>query len=179
MRSPEGRLAVGVVAAVACAAVLGGCEWFSTMSRTDAIQPHETAPMPPPEHAVPLDGHPEFDLTTVEGVMANPMPPDAASVERGRAWFETYCAVCHASDGLGKGPISDKFPAIPPVAGSVRFSDAYLFGLITEGRGLMPGYARIPAQARWDVVNYLRTMFPAIATPAPATPAGTPAGTAP
>jgi mono/diheme cytochrome c family protein len=189
MRSPETRLAAGFLAAILCAVAAGGCEWFSTMSRTEAIQPHETAPLPPPEHAVPLDGHPEFDLTTVEGLVSNPVAADAASVERGRAWFETYCAVCHASDGLGRGPISDKFPAIPPVAGAVRFSDAYLFGLITQGRGLMPGYARVPAAARWDVVNYLRSMgfgpgpASAPATPgaagAPATPGGSPAATAP
>ena len=101
------------------------------------------------------------------------VPPSPTVGIAGMETYATYCAVCHASDGLGKGPISDKFPAIPPVAGSVRFSDAYLFGLITEGRGLMPGYARIPAQARWDVVNYLRTMFP------PPTTAGSPAVTAP
>lgn len=175
MRSPEATPAVRLIAVIACVLAGGGCEWFSTMSRTDAIQPHETAPLPPPEHAVPLDGHPEFDLTTVESLVSNPMAADAASLERGRAWFQNYCVVCHGADGLGKGPIADRFPAIPPVAGAVRFSDAYLFGLITQGRGLMPGYARIPAAARWDVVNYLRSMdFGAGGSTTPAAPAGTP-----
>lgn len=177
MRSSEATRALGLFALLACGLVAGGCEWFSTMSRTDAIQPHETAPLEPPEHAVPLDGYPEFDLTTVEGVVSNPMSADAASVERGRAWYQTYCVVCHGADGLGKGPISDKFPAIPPVAGAVRFSDAYLFGLITQGRGLMPGYARIPAPARWDIVNYLRSMdFGAGGTTTQAAPSGAPPG---
>ncbi|MGH7543763.1 MAG: c-type cytochrome [Gemmatimonadota bacterium] len=176
MRSPEPKRAVHFFAVLGCVLAAGGCEWFSTMSRTDAIQPHETAPLPPPEHAVPLNGHPQFDLTTVEAAVSNPMSADAASVERGRAWFQTYCVVCHGADGLGKGPISDKFPAIPPVAGAVRFSDAYLFGLITQGRGLMPGYARIPAPARWDVVNYLRTMdFGSGGTATPSAPAAAPA----
>jgi mono/diheme cytochrome c family protein len=175
MRSSEATRALRLFALLACGLVASGCEWFSTMSRTDAIQPHETAPLPPPEHAVPLDGYPEFDLTTVEGVVSNPVSADAASVERGRAWFQNYCVVCHGADGLGKGPISDKFPAIPPVAGAVRFSDAYLFGLITQGRGLMPGYARIPAPARWDIVNYLRSMdFGPGGTTTQAAPSGAP-----
>ena len=178
MRSSEAIRAGHLLALLAYGLVAGGCEWFSTMSRTDAIQAHETAPLEPPEHAIPLDGHPEFDLTTVESVVSNPVSADAASVERGRAWYQTYCVVCHGADGLGKGPISDKFPAIPPVAGAVRFSDAYLFGLITQGRGLMPGYARIPAPARWDVVNYLRSMdFGAGGSTTPVTPSDTAQGT--
>lgn len=158
------------------AGVLGltGCEWFSTMSRTDAIQPHESAPLPPPEHAVPLDGMPAFDLTTVEGLVTNPVAPSDASLERGRAWFLSYCAVCHGADGMGRGPIADMFPAIPPVAGAVRFSDAYLFGLVTQGRGLMPAYGQIPQRARWDIVNYLRSI-----TGAPLAGATAPAAAAP
>jgi S-disulfanyl-L-cysteine oxidoreductase SoxD len=183
MRSPEGTPILRLGTILACGLVAAGCEWFSTMSRTDAIQPYETAPLPPPEHAVPLDGLPAFDLTTVEGLISNPVSADGASVERGRVWFQTYCVVCHGADGLGKGPISDKFPAIPPVAGAVRFSDPYLFGLITQGRGLMPGYARMPAAARWDVVNYLRSMDFGSGATTPAAPSagatGSPEETAP
>lgn len=149
------------------------CDWFSTMSRTDAIQPHEAAPLPPPEHAVPLDGLPSFDLTSVEGLLTNPVSPDDASRERGKAWYLNYCAVCHGADGMGRGPIADMFPAIPPVAGAVRFSDAYLFGLITHGRGLMPAYRRIPQGARWDIVNHLRWMTGAPAGAAASATPGT------
>ena len=150
--------AVRWVAVLAGGLAAAGCEWFSTMSRTDAIQPHESAPLPPPEHAVPLDGLPAFDLTTVEGLVTNPVAPSDASVERGRAWYLSYCAVCHGADGMGRGPIADMFPAIPPIAGAVRFSDAYLFGLVTQGRGLMPAYGRIPQRSRGDIVNYLRSV---------------------
>jgi mono/diheme cytochrome c family protein len=172
------------VATVAVALVLPGCDWFSTMSRTDAIQPYESEPLRPPEHAVPLDGLPEFDLTTVEGLLANPVPADSASRARGEAWFLTYCAVCHGADGMGKGPIADKFPAIPTLAGVVRFSDAYIFAMISQGRGLMPAYGRIPKRARWDIINHLRSMTFGAGTPvgagadttaSAAAPAGTPA----
>ena len=35
-------------------------------------------------------------------------------------------------------------------------SDGYIFGMIRNGRGLMPSYNRIEDADRWDVVNYLR-----------------------
>lgn len=166
-KSVAGRMAGGpVIALLVVGLAIPGCDWFSTMSRTDAIQPYERAPLPPPENAVPLGGLPTYDLTSVEGMLSNPVPPDDASRARGQAWFLNYCAVCHGADGMGQGPIADKFPAIPPVAGAVRFSDAYLFALITQGRGLMPSYNRIPQTARWDIVNYMRSMTFGAGTPA-------------
>ena len=35
-------------------------------------------------------------------------------------------------------------------------ADGYIFGMIRNGRGLMPPYNRIEEMDRWDVVNYLR-----------------------
>jgi hypothetical protein len=37
-------------------------------------------------------------------------------------------------------------------------SDGYLFGMMRNGRGLMPTYNRIEETDRWDVVNYLRAL---------------------
>jgi hypothetical protein len=37
-------------------------------------------------------------------------------------------------------------------------SDGYIFGMIRNGRGLMPPYNRIEEMDRWDVVNYLRAL---------------------
>jgi hypothetical protein len=67
--------------------------------------------------------------------------------------------------------MEDQYPAIPTLTtGRLNdFSDGYLFALITQGRGLMPGYGRIRQRARWDLVNYLRTL------PVQAAAAGAPA----
>jgi hypothetical protein len=35
-------------------------------------------------------------------------------------------------------------------------TDGYIFGMIRNGRGLMPPYNRIEEMDRWDVVNYVR-----------------------
>lgn len=167
---------------------LAGCEWFSTMSDPAGYQPHEIEPIAPPPHAVPLGGLPEFDLATADRVLGTPPPARAGSVEAGGAYYATFCAVCHGADGMGKGSISDLFPAIPAIATArvAGLSDAYLFALISQGRGLMPDYGRIPAAARWDLVHYLRSMprsgsaLDATAPAAPDTSGGvTPAGGGP
>jgi catechol 2,3-dioxygenase-like lactoylglutathione lyase family enzyme len=41
-------------------------------------------------------------------------------------------------------------------ADGVWLSDGYIWGMIRNGRGLMPSYNRIEELERWDVVNYLR-----------------------
>jgi hypothetical protein len=37
-------------------------------------------------------------------------------------------------------------------------TDGYIFGMIRNGRGLMPSYNRIEELDRWDLINYLRTL---------------------
>ena len=160
---------------------LAGCEWFSTMSDPPSIEPHERMPLLAAEHAVPLGGLPEFDLTNVDDRVSNPQPSSPASLEAGRAYYDTFCAVCHGRTGMGDGPLTRTFPAIPAIATDkvAGYTDPYVFGLISKGRGLMPEYGRIPVTARWNIVNYLRTLPPgAGATGAPAVPGGAATGPA-
>jgi hypothetical protein len=53
-------------------------------------------------------------------------------------------------------------------------SDGYIFGIIRNGRGLMPTYDRIEDMDRWDVVNYVRSLQGKLGTPADTAPAGWP-----
>ena len=146
--------------AVAPALALAGCEWFSTMSDPPSIEPHERQPLLAPANAVPLNGLPAFDLTNVDDRVSNTQPSSPVSLESGRAWYDTYCAVCHGRTGRGDGPLTRRFPAIPSIATErvAGYTDPYVFALIARGRGLMPEYSRIPVTARWDIVNYLRTL---------------------
>ena len=156
---------------VALALPLGACEWFSTMSDPPSIDAHERAPLLPAEHSVPLDGMPDFDLTNADERVSNPQPSSPASLETGRAYYDTFCGVCHGAGGRGDGPLTKRFPAIPAIATAqvAGYTDSYVFALVSKGRGLMPEYSRIPVSARWDIVNYVRTLSPgAGATGAPA-----------
>jgi mono/diheme cytochrome c family protein len=141
---------------------LAACEWFSTMSDPPSIDAHERAPLLAAEHSVPLDGLPDYDLTNADQRVSNPRPSSPASLETGRAYYETFCAVCHGAAGRGDGPLTKRFPAIPAIATAqvAGYTDPYVFALISKGRGLMPEYSRIPISARWDIVNYTRTLSP-------------------
>ena len=52
------------------------------------------------------------------------------------------------------------FPGIGIGAGSAAATtpDGYIFGMIRNGRGLMPTYNRIEEPDRWDIINYLRSL---------------------
>lgn len=138
---------------------LTGCDWFSTMSRTPSIQPYEEEPLLPPERSIALDGMGEFNLATADDLV-NPTPPSVASAAKGEAAFRDFCVVCHGEGGRGGGSMEGQYPAIPTLTtGRLNdFSDGYLFALITQGRGLMPGYSRIQQGTRWDLVTYLRSL---------------------
>lgn len=151
---------------------LAGCEWFSTMADGPGISPHEREPLQPPLHSVPLDGLPEFDLLTADQALSNPGVADSASLANGEGYYRDFCYICHGEAGVGGGPVSRVFPAIPPINTDrvAGYTDPYVFAVISKGRGLMPEYSRIPVAARWDVVDYVRTFSRASA--APAAPAG-------
>ena len=58
-----------------------------------------------------------------------------------------------------------------------RVTDGYIFGMIRNGRGLMPTYNRIEEMDRWDVVNYVRGLQGKLPQPVPTGPVGCPGET--
>jgi mono/diheme cytochrome c family protein len=99
-------------------------------------------------------------IDSLSGV-ANPVAADARSLENGHKLYQINCAVCHGDLGDGNGALKQLNPMYgfaPPVNGAVSQArtDGYLFGMLRNGRGLMPPQNRIPEEMRWDVVNYLR-----------------------
>jgi hypothetical protein len=73
-------------------------------------------------------------------------------------YYQINCAVCHGDRGMGDGPATRYgMPGISIVTDMTKSrTDGYLFGMIRNGRGLMPPYNRIEEHDRWDVVNYVR-----------------------
>ncbi len=153
------------------------CSWFTDFKQQPKIDPWETeADTIPfrgnPQSSVPINGSaaPGFEfnrLPTPQSVVAmskipNPIPADSASVSRGRINFQINCAPCHGPLGMGNGPVTRYgFPPMPIGAGSAaatQYTDGYIFGMIRNGRGLMPTYNRIEEPDRWDIVNYLRSI---------------------
>ena len=177
MRADRGgrRVAPVPVALLLAAIALGGCrgteiedligkvEWFSNMRDQASILPFEESPRHLPEGTRTVDaGIPLMETPEDYAGIVNPVPVSDASLARGRELYDIFCAVCHGPQGRGGGRVEGPFPAgLIPQLGTQRardFSDGYLFGIMSTGRGLMPTYRRVPQADRWHIVNYVRQL---------------------
>ena len=174
---------------------LTACSWFTDFKRQPKIDPWET-----PADSIPPRGNPQYSVpiygTAAPGfaygrlgthgavdsmsAIANPVPSDERSLQNGRMQYAINCAVCHGDRGMADGPVT-KFglPVLPIGAGTkaaTQFSDGYLFGMIRNGRGLMPSYNRIEEHDRWDLINYPRALQSGAAN-VPVGPVGRPGET--
>ena len=106
---------------------LAGCEWFRTINDPASIEPHERQPLLAPQHAVPLNGMPEYDLTNADQRLSNPEPSSPHSLETGRAFSTVLRRVYgRTGRGAGRGPALPGDPAVAPRrSGS---NDPYIFG---------------------------------------------------
>jgi mono/diheme cytochrome c family protein len=91
----------------------------------------------------------------------SPLPVTAASIARGRARFEVYCAACHGVLGDGQSQVALNMSLRRPanLHAYRDVPDGYVFRVITHGFGLMPSYAaQIAPEDRWAVVAYVRAL---------------------
>jgi mono/diheme cytochrome c family protein len=169
----SGRLRAALLIAPLLASV-SGCEWFTDFKRQPSLWTWE----PVKDSLTPSRGNPQFSVPVTGTAMAgfqvsysalpgtidslapipNPTPVSDQSLANGRKYFQMNCAVCHGDRAMGDGPAT-KFgmPGINLVTDVTRArSDGYIYGMMRNGRGLMPPYNRIEEMDRWDVVNYLR-----------------------
>jgi mono/diheme cytochrome c family protein len=156
---------------------LAGCSWFTDFKEQPKIDPWDTPndstpPRGNPQGSVPVYGSaaPEFLYArTFQGLtamssLANPVPATQESVNRGRISYQINCAVCHGPTGsaMQTAPMMKYGIFAPGLIGNspsaTTLTDGYIFGIIRNGRGLMPPYNRIEEPTRWDIVNYIRTL---------------------
>ena len=170
-RTAARALRTGVLAASLL--TLGACEWFTDFKQQPKVDPWETA-----NDTTPFRGQPQYSVPyggeTVAGFqvsyapmpatidsmssIANPVAADARSLANGHKYYAINCMVCHGEKGMGDGPATKYGMAGINIVGPATQgrSDGYIFGMIRNGRGLMPTYNRIEEMDRWDVVNYVR-----------------------
>lgn len=149
----------------------GNFPFLAVLRGTVAYKPYEL-PRLPAEGAIPVatpigDVPPPFtqqELVANElPAMSNPLQPTPEVIERGNVLYQRHCMACHGPLGEGNGPVvgEGKFPFAPSVVTpvSAAHSDAYLYGIIRVGRGLMPGYGeRVTHRDRWAMVLYMREL---------------------
>jgi mono/diheme cytochrome c family protein len=185
--------------------VFGACSWFTDFKQQPKIEPWEaeyagndTTPFRGnPMYSVPVTGErvPAYvgshqgSMTWAPGVtgstasidsmagLPNPTPPSARSLENGKKYYQINCEVCHGIAGNGMGPALQYGMPAPSLLTDITKgrTDGYIYGMIRNGRNLMPTYDRIEDMDRWDVVNYVRALQGKIAgVVADTTPIGYP-----
>jgi len=153
-----------------------GCEWFTDFKRQPHVVTWESwrsdslGVRGSPQGSVPTDGTamaswmvsytPSIAAIDSLAGIPNPVAVSEASLIAGRKHYQINCAVCHGDNGDGQGAATRfGFPAINLQTDLTKGrTDGYVFGMIRNGRGLMPPYNRIEERDRWDVVNYLRAL---------------------
>ena len=184
-------------AVVALPLALGACDWFTDFKNQPKLEPWEPvsqndndtthAPRGNPQYSVPVTGTfvagYQISYAALPGVIdsiaaatTNPTPPSPASLANGRKHYQINCAVCHGDLGVGNGPTTRHgMPGISIVSDITKGRpDGYIYGILRNGRGLMPTYNRIEEMDRWDVVNYVRALQGRIPNTAGVGPVGYP-----
>jgi mono/diheme cytochrome c family protein len=158
---------------------VGTWQKFSTDSLTGETTPFRGSP----QGSVPVTGTAvaswQVSYAVLPGTidsmsyLSNPVSADERSLENGRKLFQINCAVCHGVAGDANGTMRQMNPGygfapslLAPA--TVARTDGYIFGMLRNGRGLMPPQNRIPEEQRWDIVNYLRGLqgrYPVVTGP--------------
>jgi len=113
---------------------------------------------------LPTSDEESFDMKEAAAAIQNPVTATDESIERGKYFYEINCLVCHGVEGIGDGPVGEKFVEKAPVdlndAYTQDQADGELFFTLTRGRVKMPFYRDALSESeRWDVINYMRHEF--------------------
>lgn len=105
----------------------------------------------------------EVTISAEDKARKNPVKFTEVSVERGKKFYQTQCALCHGTKGDGKGEMVEDMKINPPDFTKPETlkdrTDGELYAIIGSGKDPMPGQAgRMTDQHRWNLVNYLRSI---------------------
>jgi mono/diheme cytochrome c family protein len=139
-----------------------GVFWAQEKQPQQSKEPSSTtAPAPakttaaPPVHT--------FVVTPEDKVRKNPEKFTEESVDKGKSFYGTQCAMCHGAKGDGKGDLAGimhlTLPDMAKPETLANLTDGELFAMISTGSGPMPGEAhRMQPKTIWDLVNFLRSV---------------------
>lgn len=96
--------------------------------------------------------------------LQNPLPLQAAVVERGAALFQANCAMCHGQSGRGDGPAAaglNPKPADLTAAHVDDHTDGDIFWWLNYGIAgtAMPSFEhRLSDRERWQLIRFIRSL---------------------
>jgi cytochrome c553 len=90
----------------------------------------------------------------------SPIAVNEKQLEKGKANYIIYCAVCHgdAGDGMGTLVKNEKFLGVPNYKDR-EITEGSIYHVIMYGRNLMGSHAsQLTDQERWQVVQYVEQL---------------------
>jgi hypothetical protein len=149
------------------------CSRRQAMYKQPKYKPYETsdffsdhrASRPLVDGTVPhgkIDDHLNKGMVGGNPVNQFPFPITRKEIERGMGRFNIFCAPCHSRTGDGWGMVVQRGFKKPPSFHEARLKAAsvsHFFNVITNGIGMMSGYAaHIPPEDRWAIIAYVKTL---------------------
>ena len=107
---------------------------------------------------------PSYSAIPVQAVnQVNPVKSSPDSIARAKKWWTLDCAMCHNSNGDGKGETAkDMKLTIVDFTNAATLkdrTDGEIFYIIKNGHEDMPPEGqRIKVEENWDLVNYVRSL---------------------
>jgi mono/diheme cytochrome c family protein len=94
-------------------------------------------------------------------------PVSAATLEKGRAIYKTYCAACHGETGKGDGPGAGVMKPAPrdhtdraymSTLSDKQLTDVIRMGGVIKGKPLMPSHPQIKEDDMTALVAFTRSL---------------------
>jgi mono/diheme cytochrome c family protein len=92
---------------------------------------------------------------------SNPMPKDAAAIERGQKLYEQFCANCHGKKGQGDGPLAATLNPKPSnlAVRAGHHTDGDFAWKIANGRGVMPAFKnQLTENQIWGLTHFIQNL---------------------
>jgi mono/diheme cytochrome c family protein len=105
----------------------------------------------------------EWKIPPEAAKQVNPVKPTPASLARAKKLYGYDCAMCHGTEGDGKGDLADQMKLNLKDwrdAGSLKeMTDGELNYIIAKGKGKMPaGAEQMKPDEIWNMVSYVRSL---------------------
>lgn len=105
----------------------------------------------------------DFKVPAEDASRKNPISASAGAIAEGKKRYGIDCAVCHGTEGDGKGDVVDVLKLTLEdwhgPAALKDFTDGELFYIISKGKDPMPGEGdRVKPEQIWQMVIYLRSL---------------------
>ncbi len=116
---------------------------------------------------VPIQEPGNAPEATAPQAPAKPIPPkikpSPESLARAKKMYGYDCAMCHGTDGAGKGELASQMNLtlsdISDPATLKEKTDAQLYGIIRDGKDKMPAEGdRMNPQDGWSLIAYVRSL---------------------